>query len=490
MSRPRSRRPVAPPASTPRLRAAWTATLVFVVGSLLAPGIRAQEGAADKALTVTASSQEAVHHFWMAWDELNNVNPPGAVPHLHEALSMDPNFGLARVLYGFGAPGLAPAEREQEIDRGIGMMGKESAAELLLALSWREWNAGRNASAAAVTRAAAELAPADPRLAFQVIQLTGGGAAAQVEALRDLVAEHPDFAPAYNNLAYGSWAADDHDGALEAVRKYAELRADHPNPHDSYAELLQWNGQYDEAAAEYRKAIEADASFYEAYMGLAELSWLAGKHDDAREHMQEALAHAPDGGPKLQIRRGIAHSWLMDGKSKPAMEGLAAVASDAQAAGNKGLAAAIHREMAVADAMANKGKNLDAHLSAAAELGGSDTPGHHFWSAVAYGSANQGERANGELDKFAEMVGDNAGGLAAVRTGRALVLCVAGQHEEALSALGEPQGDLGQAVQAECMKGLKRGADAKKAKEDLVGNPNFSFYNAVHSLAVLRVSKV
>lgn len=489
MSRPRFRRPQAPPGST-RARPLSAALIVTALTCLLVPGARAQD-AAGQGLQVTSAPAEAVQHFWMAWDELNNVNPAGAVPHLKEAMSLAPDFGLAHVLYAFGAPGLRPEERTEEVDRGLGLMHDAPAAEMFLALSWREWNAGRRSSAIAATHAAAELAPGDARIAFQLAQLTGPTVSGeeQVSMLRAIVKEHPDFAPAYNNLAYTSWAQGDHDGALEAVRRYAELRADHPNPHDSYAELLQWNGQYAEAAPEYRKALEIDPSFYEASMGLAELSWLAGKRDEARSHIQDALAKAPYGTPRVQVERALAHANLMDGKSKEAIEGLTAAARDAEATGNKGLAAAIHRELAVIDATLAGGEKVDDHLSVAAALGGGDTPAHSAWTALAYVSANRPE-AGASLDKLEKMAAQNPGLQPVVRTGRAMMLHKAGQHDEALSVLGEPEDDMGQAVGAECLKAMNRGAEARKMKTKVLKNSNFSFYDAVRSLAVLRASKV
>ena len=490
MSRPRPRRLTAPPGAA-RVRPMWGMLVAALLACLLVPGVRAQESGAGQAFTVTSSSKEAVQHFWMAWDELNNVNPAGAVPHLQQAMSLDPSFGLAHVLYGFGAPGLSPDERNGEIERGMEMLKDAPAQEMFLALSWREWNAGRRPGAIAATHAAAELAPKEARLAFQLAQLTAPGSPGsdQIANMRTIVQDHPDFAPAYNNLAYASWAAGDHDGALAAVRKYAELRSDHPNPHDSYAELLQWNGQYDQAAAEYRKALEIDPSFYEASMGLAELSWLAGKHEEARSHIKDALATAPQGTPRVQVERALAHAYLMDGKSREAMSGLTAAARDAEASGNKGLAAAIHHELAVADAMLDKGEGLDDHLSVAAALGGADTPGHQAWTALAYSSANRSE-AGAALDRLETTGAGNAGLLSLARTGRAMMLHNAGQHEEALTVLGEPGDDMGRSVEATCLKSMKRGTEAKKMKADLMGNPNFSFYDAVRSLAVLRISKV
>lgn len=473
------------------IRAASSAVVLLAVSSFQAPVARAQDGGSGGPMVFHASSPDAARHASMAWDELNNVNAAGALPHLRQAMSMDPGFGLARVLYGFAAPGLSPDQRGEEIDRGMGMLGEASAAEVLLALSWREWNAGRRPAAIAATRAASQLASGEPRLAFQLAQLEapGSSASAQVAAVRSVTEKFPDFAPAYNILAYNSWAADDHTAALAAVRRYVELIPDHPNPHDSYAELLQWDGQFDEAAAEYRRAAELDPSFAEAYMGLAEVSWLAGKHDEARAQIRRAIEAAPAGNARLQAERALAHSFLMDGKTKEAMQGLAAVARAAEAQGNKNLAATVHRQMAVADAMLGSGKEVEAHLGRADALTGNDTPGSHAWTALAYASGKDLDRAGAALDRLEKSAGDNAGLMNIVRTGRAMVLLSRNQPDRAMASLGEPGDDIGRAVGAQCLKRIKRGSDAAKMKSAVLMAPAFSFYDSVRPFAVLRASK-
>ncbi|HKK09025.1 MAG TPA: tetratricopeptide repeat protein [Gemmatimonadota bacterium] len=475
------------------LRARELPALVAVAAAslLLVSGLAAQSGSAGGAMEFHAASG-AASELSMAWDELSNVNPAGALPHLQKAMSMDPDFGLARILYGFGAPGLPADQRGREIDRGMGMMGGASAPEVLLGLAWREWNAGHAAEAIAATRAASELVPGDPRLGFQLAQLQAPGAPGpdQIAALKAILADHPDFAPAYNNLAYASWAAGDHEAGLAAVKRYAELLPDHPNPHDSYAELLQWNGQYDQAAAEYARAAELDPGFYEAYMGLAELSWLGGKHDEARAHIREAMEKVPDGSiGALQTARALANSWLMDGKTKQAMEGLAAVARDAEAQGAKNFATGVHRQMAVAYAMLGKGQEVETQLAAADALTGEGTPGSHAWSALAYASSDQLDRAEAALDQVEKAVTDNPGLASVLRTGRAMVLLSRNQADQALAALGEPDGDLGKAVSAQCMKKLARKDDAAKMKAAVLGEPAFSFYDPIRPFAVMRASK-
>ncbi|HKK09172.1 MAG TPA: hypothetical protein VKA44_09825, partial [Gemmatimonadota bacterium] len=168
---------------------------------------------------------------------------------------------------------------------------------------------------------------------------------------------------------------------------------------------------------------------------------------------------------------------------------LTEVAAAAESQGAKAFAAGVHRQMAVVDAMMGKGRDIEAQLAAADALTGKDTPGSYAWSALAYASAAQLDRADAALDQLETSAGDDAGLQSVVRTGRAMVLLSRNQADQALTALGEPDGDMSRAVSAECMKKLKRKDDATKMKAAVLDEPAFSFYDAIRPFAVVKASK-
>jgi len=61
-----------------------------------------------------------------------------------------------------------------------------------------------------------------------------------------------------------------------------------PNPYDSYAELLLKTGRFDEAIAQYRKALSIDSKFISSFNGIAAALMYEGKHDDALTEIQKA----------------------------------------------------------------------------------------------------------------------------------------------------------------------------------------------------------
>lgn len=476
------------------------AALVALASLLIVPvSVTAQEmkfESPDAAtLRPTASAEAAVNHFWMALDDAENIFTVRAVKHIEQALEIDPDFGLARALNGFSAPGLSAEERQKEIRAGLAAMSNATPVEILLATAWREWRAGNMRIAKKILSTASALAPADPHLAYAHAQLVGAVAGSEKgrEATREVTTKFPDFAPAWNILAYQLWAADEHEGALEAVQKYAELAPDHPNSHDSYAELLQWDGELDEAAAHYQRAIELSPDYNVGYVGLAEVRWLQGEPKEIYPLLEEAAANAPNDAGRVNARRALADSYLMTGDRKRAVAELQAVATEAETVGLTGTAATAHRQMAVINALGN-GKGIEAHLARAAELSGTESLGQQAWAALAYATAGRTTEAQSALDALDTALGsdENPGLRSTMREVKAMLLLRQNQPTEAMAELeqataGRP---MTRALKAECYKKLKDRTKARELKASLLSDPTVNFYNPVLPFAVIRVKKV
>jgi tetratricopeptide (TPR) repeat protein len=79
----------------------------------------------------------------------------------------------------------------------------------------------------------------------------------------------PDDALAYNQLGYIHYFLGEYDKALEYLKKYAEMAAGQPNPHDSRGEILMNLGHYDEALREFTIAdsIKPNLHFVVSHIG-------------------------------------------------------------------------------------------------------------------------------------------------------------------------------------------------------------------------------
>src|SRR6266478_3818658 len=188
----------------------------------------------DASFKLSTTNSAAAAEFRAGMSDAQNVSFESATAHFKAAIDADPNFGLARVLYASTAP-LDPAQQNTELNRGVVDAARATNNELVLAAAYREQTLGHRAAANALFRAASELMPADQLLAWQV----AGGFGAPLAVTREFVTRHPNYPLGYNSLAYGAWAGGDRAAALAAAKRQMELLPTAPNPHDTYAEILQ-----------------------------------------------------------------------------------------------------------------------------------------------------------------------------------------------------------------------------------------------------------
>src|SRR5690349_6893869 len=262
---------------------------LLVVGAILTlspPRLRAQS---DTTFKLGTSNQQAVAHFRAGVNDYQNASFESANAHFKMALDADPNFGLARVMWA-GIGQLSDSERARELSRGMGdATARGSSNEAVLARAYRAVALGQADSAKMLFTSAAQLMPNDRLIAISTPGTPFNG---DVAFYRALAARFPDYPLVYNGLAYTEWFADNKDAAIAAAKRQVELNPNAPNPHDTYAEILQFNGDFAGATAHYKAAASLTPKFPDAYAGLAEVESLQGNYDQARAYLNQAIANA------------------------------------------------------------------------------------------------------------------------------------------------------------------------------------------------------
>jgi tetratricopeptide (TPR) repeat protein len=297
-------------------------------------------------LEPTTTSMDARTAFAKGLENLNNLYPVRGTAELKRAIELDPAFGLARVMYGTSGVGLTTAQRNEEIARGMTDATKATPGELLVAMAYRESFRQNAVGARAILLTAGTLLPDEPAIAYRRAVLLGnvpGGATTDaVVALKAVAERFPDYAPTYNSLAYGQWNSGSRAAALTTAATYMSKAPTQPNAHDTYAEILQWSGDFAGAVAHYKKAIELDPTFLSASYGLSEVYVLQGKGDLAREALTTALAHTTTPAERVGIHNRIANSYVIEGNIKAAMTTLGTVIEEATKAEQNGAVAGAH----------------------------------------------------------------------------------------------------------------------------------------------------
>jgi tetratricopeptide (TPR) repeat protein len=334
----------------------------------------------DPSLKLSTTSPAAAAEFRAGMSDFQNISAESALSHLKAAVDADPNFGLARVLYAGGGL-LDPAQLNTELNRGVADAARATNNEIALAAAYREAALGHTDSASALFRAASKLMPGDELLAWQA----AGGFGAPLATTREFVMRHPNFLIGYNTLAYQAWAGGDRTAALAAAKRQAELLPTAPNPHDTYAEILQWNGNFAEAAAHYKQATTLSPKFPEAYAGLAEVAALQGQYDQARTYLNQAITNSWTPQQKLGYMRQIVGVYVLQGAPADVTKALEAALAEAKVQGDARSTAVLYAQLATVQA--NAGNANAAHQSVAlAKAASANVPWNvHYYGAMAHG---------------------------------------------------------------------------------------------------------
>lgn len=466
------------------------AALVMAAVASSADMTHAQEKAPEaKTLEVTSTSAEAVELFWAGLEDALNITPLRMSERMEEALALDPEFGLARVVNARYSLDMPRDERQAEIERGLASLvaSEASTGEFLMALAWRDQMRGEVATSRKLFAAVRDLYPDDPTPAHLYTLMTQRpeGINVAIVEFEALTAAFPDFAPAYNILGYQLWQTGNRAGAVQAISKYLELLPDHPNANDSYAEIMQWAGRYDEAIEYYNRANEI-YPIWAWSVGLAEVHQLMGEGQRAREHLAVALETAPTDGQRIAYQLAMGNSFLLDGDIPAAMGQYEASARDAEAAEMSGRAGWAYAGMAVTDALFGTGSSVESALAKAGEAIGTESSLYRAASAMAWAAAGDSERAREAaeaLDEDSEALRREAKALLYMRQNEPL------KAEQEL-AMADPDDDFIRALLGTCYKETGRQAEAHALRDDVLAKRNLNLADIRGTIARALAARI
>ena len=373
-------------------------TSLVAIGAILSLSPQRLQSQSDPNFKLSTSNAQAAAQFRAGVTDFQNISFESANSHFKAAIDADPNFGLARVLYAGTGP-VPPGQLEAELNRGVADAAAHgNTNELLLAAAYRENTLGHTEAAKALFGAAAQLMPNDRIIALSV---PGGFFAGNLQFLRDFATRFPDYPLVYNTLAYTEWVAGNKEAALAAAKRQVELNPSAPNPHDTYAELLQWNGDFLGAATHYKQAAALTPKFPEAYAGLAETEAAQGHFAQARSYLNQAIANAWSEQQKINYLRQIAGTYAMEGASGPTIvKALEAAATEAKAAGDLSQAANLYSQIAATQAAAGNAAAAHQALATATGLGGPVPWNVHYFGGMAHSLLKHWPPAQDELAKL------------------------------------------------------------------------------------------
>jgi tetratricopeptide (TPR) repeat protein len=408
---------------------------------------------------------------------------------MDEALRLDPDFGMARILRALYAQ-MDQDATTRELNRGVVDAAKGSGGEVVFAVALRASRIGNFEEAPELFRTARQLLPGDPVVATFAAQFGAGNIDELNTELRQVATDFPDWAAPYNALAYNNYRAGNRTGALMAVKKYMELAPDHPNSHDSYAEMMQWEGRFEEAVAHYRRALSLDATYAAGYTGIADARQQQGRGADARAALTDGLAHATTPAARAALHRLIALSCANDGNLKAAESALGEAMKEATGANLAPLTANLHRDFAMVNVMTGTSRGVAGHLTAAGAANPTLAGQHAMILAVAGMNAEATSTLDGAMADPAA-----ARHFYLTQNGpviRALLLVNEGRGDAALAELS--MGDItlpaAEAVAALAEQQRKNTGAARLLRDRVMSNSTYSIGNTQLALARTLAARV
>ena len=233
----------------------------------------------------SSKDTEAVAELLKGREALGKLYFHEAVEHFRTALARDSRFVVARLMLASALMGLDQREAAmRELDQ---VLETDPATlrprEVRMLEMWRLQRARKEDELVDLLKRYAAEVPDDadiPRQLAAHYWMRGDEeeAAKWAEAALKI---SPNEALAYNLLGYIEMSRGNFAASESALRKYTFIAPNQSNPHDSLGELYTVTGRWDDAVAEFEKALAVNPKFFPAYLHIARIATFRGDAETA-----------------------------------------------------------------------------------------------------------------------------------------------------------------------------------------------------------------
>jgi tetratricopeptide (TPR) repeat protein len=298
-------------------------------------------------LTFTTRSPEAQRLFLEGLENNDFFYFDEARELFGQATMVDPEFAMAHYFWALTATNAN--DFQERLARAVELAEGVSEPERLIIMSTQAGNEDNAALARQRLEEMVQLLPQSKRAhtilgTYYYGQQEWGLAEREFRAAIEVA---PDFAPAYNMLAYTLSNSERYPEAIEALRKYSELRPQDPNPHDSMGEIYLWMGDHENSIKEYSRSLELDPNFVVSRAGIGHNYVFMGEFDKAKASYDGIFEYAETVADTNTGFFWKAVSYVHEGKHDKALETLRQQHDFAEAHGNAYLQATILNQTAI-----------------------------------------------------------------------------------------------------------------------------------------------
>jgi len=296
--------------------------LVSCLAVLLLCGLLSGCRRQSQDLTFTTKSPEAQRLFLEGLENNDFFYFDEARELFGQATMADPEFAMAHYFWALTAT--SANDFQDRLARAVELADNVSEPERLIIMSTQAGNEDNAALARQRLEEMVQLLPQSKRAhtilgTYYYGQQEWGLAEREFRAAIEVA---PDFAPAYNMLAYTLSNSERYPEAIEALRKYSELRPQDPNPHDSMGEIYLWMGDHENSIKEYSRSLELDPNFVVSRAGIGHNHVFMGEFDKAQTSYDGIFEYAETVADTNTGFFWKAVSYIHEGKHDKAVETL------------------------------------------------------------------------------------------------------------------------------------------------------------------------
>lgn len=298
-------------------------------------------------LEITTKSPQARAYFVTGLEKWQTLYSEEGLASWRKAVTADPNFALAHIfLADFSND---PSEQVREREQALATR-KFAGPEEQLIIDWIS-----DASQAHWIPAIQAMNEALERYGNhkQLFWMAGMWLTGQQQWARaGKFYEHaiqldPNFADAWNSVAYCYARSRQFDKAFAAMKRYTELLPNESNPQDSFAEISRMAGRFDDALAHYHASLNIDPGFTMSQIGIGDTYSLMGEEARARQEYEVAMPKAPNKILSAQWSLQMAITWVREGDYAGADKAFRALAAEAHHDELGNIEAEAYRSMAL-----------------------------------------------------------------------------------------------------------------------------------------------
>ncbi|HYA97514.1 MAG TPA: hypothetical protein VEH49_05425 [Methylomirabilota bacterium] len=445
---------------------------------------------------LSTRSEEARKLVEKSIDAYANANFDRAVQAARAAVQADPQFPLAHATLAFVSRNTAPDTREAARAK---LLGARAAPDERVLINWMSAvEAGNILPAISAMNDLLARYPKDKYFQYLSAEWLYGQEDFErsFKELERILRADPDFPPALNMLGYVAIQTSNPDPAraVSALRHYAEVLTNNPNPEDSLAEVLRYCGDDAGSLEHYAAALKIDGSFISSQIGLGDTSMMMGSFVRARSEYDKAAAQAVNARDRFhaEYQKALVNFW--EGRAARGREELAAIAAKRRQDHNP--TALFEIEFARAVLAENPDQELPILSGLAQWLRKSVADMHDsertFSLAAALREQARVAAASGKTG-VAKAAIDELGTLSAstrdltvenaYESARGFLLFAQGSYAEAATALGAEMRDplvVAQLIAAQEKTGDTRGAEASRKRLKYLRQPTCEWFLVAH----------